>query len=141
MYNVCNTGIGNRCGYGVSTAQSANGGSCGCSCGCWNGCWQRVCRDACGNLIVRNTNHCNACSCGCGCCNQSCGSSTGNGSTAGNNGSGNANGVFRCVTYCGYGNGAANNRSAYNCGSAYYAQQYGLSCDGSGECAYSFTND
>ena len=140
MCNVYNTCGCNLCGYATSSAQSAGNGSCGC----WNGCWQRVCRDACGNLIVRNAssgcaNFC-GCSCGCGC---GAGNTAGNSTTTGNNGNtvSNGNGVFRCVTYCGYGNTAVRGRSGCNCASQYYAQQYGLNCDDSGECTYSFTND
>ena len=142
MCNVFNTCVNNRCGYAATIAQ-ATGSTC--SCGCWNGCWQRVCRDGCGNLIVRNVNQCNTC--GCGCCNNSCGGSNNNDTATGNTGNGttNTNGVFRCVTFCGYGNGNVNgnarNRSGCNCASAYYARQYGLTCDDNGECAYNFTND
>ena len=83
MYNVCNTGVNNRQG--------------GCSYGYWNGCGQRVCRDCCGNLIVYNRT-------ACGCCQQLCGNGTGNDTTQQNNGNTgtNGNGVFRCVTFCGY---------------------------------------
>ena len=135
MYNVYNTGVNNRSG--------------GCSCGCWNGGWQRVCRDACGNLMVRNAN--SGCGCQCNCCHHQCGCNTGNGTvgnngtTGSNGGTGTNNGVFCCVTFCGYGNDYGTTtvqpRSGCRCGSSYYARQYGLTCDGNGECTYNFTND
>lgn len=137
MYNVCNAGFGNRSGCGGATYQTMGGGSCGCM----GGTYQRVCRDACGNLFVRNTVNCNPCCC----CQQSCCGCGNNNSTTGNNGTTNTNGVFRCVTFCGYDNGNANanarNRSGCNCAASYYARQYGLTCDDDGECAYNFTND
>ena len=122
MYNVCNTGVNNRQG--------------GCSYGYWNGCGQRVCRDCCGNLIVYNRT-------ACGCCQQLCGNGTGNDTTQQNNGNTgtNGNGVFRCVTFCGYGNNGVQPRSGGNCGLSYYARQYGLTCDDNAECAYNYTND
>ena len=163
MCNVFNRCGSNCCGSTVNTANTANTAQTtgACSCGCWNGGWQRVCRDGCGNLIVRNVNTCNTCGCGCGnscgCCHHTCCNSNGNGTgnngnTAGNgNTNGNANGVFRCVTFCGYGVGQTNatqtnasqinNRFGCNCAAAYYARQYGLSCDDNGECSYNFTND
>ena len=141
MYNVCNAGVTNRCGGGMTSYQSTNGGI-GCSCGCWNGCWQRVCRDGCGNLLVRNVNN-GYTNNTCGCCHYTCGCGTGNGAAVGNNGNTgtNGNGVFRCMTICGYGNGTAQNRSGCNCALSYYARQYGLTCDDGGDCAYNFTND
>ena len=160
MCNICNMG-GNRSGGCASTFQTTGNN---CSCGCWNGTYQRICRDGCGNLIVRNTTGCNSCGCGCGCCHHSCccnhacccnpcGNTGNDNSTAGNNGNTgtNTNGVFRCVTFCGYGVGQANaNQSnasqtntpfGCNCAAAYYARQYGLTCDDNAECSYNFTND
>jgi hypothetical protein len=55
------------------------------------------------------------------------------------------------VTFCGYGVGQANASQGTatqadtpfgcNCAAAYYARQYGLTCDDNAECSYNFTND
>ena len=152
MCNLCNMGIGNRNGCAAGTFQNAGDNGI---CGWWNGTWQRVCRDACGNLIVRNVTGCNPC-CGCchhACCCNPCGNTGNDNPTTGNNGNTgtNTNGVFRCVTFCGYGVGQANTGQTNarqtatpfgcNCAAAYYARQYGLTCDDNAECSYNFTND
>ena len=164
MCNVCNSGAYGRsscgcafnrlnaltstssgCAYNT-TANSGNGYGCsnGCSCGCWNGTWQRLCRDACGNILARNgfnfcccqQHHCHNHCCNCGCC-------CGNGNTSGNNGgttTQNGNGSFQCITFCGYGNAATQNtagRTATNT-AAYYARQYGLTCDDNADCVYNY---
>ena len=152
MCNVYNSGGYGRMGclYGNGTGVT-NTGNGGYACGCWNGYYQRMCRDLCGNIVVRNT--------GCGCQRQCCGCpcyhgcggnnvGTGNNGVTGNNGNGgtNGNGVFRCVTFCGYGNGLGNNTqntgtngtATCGCGNAYYARQYGLTCDDNADCVYNF---
>ena len=150
MCNVCNTGVYGRSGCAYSSNGTASGTPVvnnGCSCGCWNGGWQRVCRDACGNIVVRNVNCCcnqNA-SCGCGNCgcsgNGNASSSTGSNQNCNQNCNQNGNGFFRCVTFCGYGNNSVQTRSNSGCGwASYYARQYGLTCDDNAECAYNFSN-
>lgn len=158
MCNFCNSGVYTRTGYGcgcgtttVNGTATVNGTgrtTAGYTCGYWNGGYQRMCRDACGNILTRNTcgygchQHCCPCWQPCHCC---CGNGNGNGGgTAGNNGgtAGNGNGttgngVFRCITFCGYGNNLTQ-QTATNNAAAYYAQQYGLTCDDNAECVYTF---
>ena len=147
MCNAYNSGGYGCCGFGTNVAANTNT-SCGrVICGYWNGGYQRMCRDACGNILTRNMCGCQRPTCCCPCCRPcgcGCGGGNGNGGgTAGNNGNGttNGNGGFSCVTFCGYGNNltqptgvaTTNNNAA-----AYYAQQYGLTCDDNAECVYNF---
>ena len=94
------------CGYGYNTCYG-NGGLGR----------QTICRDCCGNIVVRQRrNHC----CGChNCCNCN---GNGNGGVT-QNGGAQANGRFTCVTFCGVNNTTAATTSA---GDLYYARQYGL---------------
>ena len=143
----CNWGGCGRGGFQFGTTvtgtQTRNGT---CTCGYWNGVMQRMCRDVCGNILTRNTN--NGCGCHQHCCCpcwrpcQCCGCGNGNNTTTGNNGAtGNngtgGNGVFRCITFCGYGNNLTQTTGT-NDATAYYARQYGLTCDDNAECVYTF---
>ncbi len=111
----------NFCNVGRST--------CGCgSCGClanslFAGSNQSICRDACGNIRVRQCGCQNQCGCNHNCCCQnSCGSNSGN---TGSNDASTGNGQFTCLTFCG--NAATNGTaSASNAANGYYARQYGL---------------
>ena len=162
MCNVWNTGVytrnGCRCGgyttvNTINTTNTTNGtGDVNGFCGYWNGTWQRMCRDACGNILTRNggggcgcqqcCHHCcqRPCCCGCNVGN----GTTGNNGVTGNNGGtvgiGNGNGVFRCVTFCGFGNGVTQTTGTArtNDCDTYYARQYGLTCDDNAECVYNF---
>ena len=156
MCNVCNSGIYGYgcCGRGVNTTVNTvnttnTTGNGGYVCGYWNGGYQRMCRDACGNILTRNTGGCQRQTCCCPChCHHTCGcgcgngGNGGNGGTAGNNGNGTTggNGIFRCVTFCGYGNGLVqtNGTQTTNDAAAYYARQYGLTCDDNADCVYNF---
>ena len=151
MCNLCNTGIYGRNGYPYGVNTTGNTVNTIQTCGYWNGGYQRMCRDACGNIIARNTGGCQRqtyccpccrpCHCGCGCGGGNNGG-TGNGGTVGNNGNGTTgnNGVFQCVTFCGYGNGGTQTTGVQpvNNAAAYYARQYGLTCDDNAECVYNF---
>ncbi len=144
MYNTCNTNYShNSCGCNSSYATNlgnrilnllfTTNGNCNC-CRYYNGCYgygtcsQRICRDCCGNIWVRQTTNCNCgCNNGCGCGNN------GNGSTSSNNGNGNGQG-FACVTFCGNSSnssGQTTTSTAYNY-DEYYARQYGLNGYGGG---------
>ena len=158
MCNLCNSGVyGYGCcsggtGSTVNTTNTFDNGRF--VCGYWNGGYQRMCRDACGNIITRNTGGCQRQTCCCPCyrpcgcgCGGNNGGTTGNngGTSTGNNGNGvtGGNGIFRCITFCGYGNGgtqttATNGTVGATCADAYYARQYGLTCDGNAECVYNF---
>ena len=125
MCNVYNSGGYGRMGclYGNGTGVT-NTGNGGYVCGCWNGYYQRMCRDFCGNIVVRNTGYgCQRQCCGCP-CYHGCGGNnvgTGNNGVTGNNGNGGTNGTATC-----------------GCGNAYYARQYGLTCDDNADCVYNF---
>ncbi|MBE7085284.1 MAG: hypothetical protein E7368_04435 [Clostridiales bacterium] len=120
----------------------SNRSSCGCGCGCnQNGLFntlfgstQRVCRDCCGNLVVKNNNSCGcgySCGCGCGC---GCGCNN----TASTYPSSNGNG-YACVSYCqrtngnatslsgngSYYNGSSNGQCGCNAYSAWTQENYG----------------
>ena len=149
MCNAYNSGVYGYgcCGYGTNTttntANTANT-SCGTRfvCGYWNGTYQRMCRDACGNVLTRNGGGCQRQTCYCPCC-RPCGCGNGNGGgTTGNNGNGttNGNGGFSCVTFCGYGNPLTQTTGTQtvNNAAAYYARQYGLACDENAECICNF---
>lgn len=149
MCNLYNTGIYGRGGYGcgcggtttVNTVNTYGNGRNLCG---YN---QRMCRDACGNVLTRNTGGfgCQYCCCP---CHHHCGCGGGNngGGTAGNNGNGTTggNGIFRCITFCGYGTGFGNGTTQTtgngtgNMATAYYARQYGLTCDDNADCVYNF---
>lgn len=154
MCNVCNSWLYGRGGYGcgcggnttVNTVNTYGNGRNLCG---YN---QRMCRDACGNILTRNVDACR-CQAQCCCCpcyhHCGCGNNGGNGGTAGNNGNGTTggNGIFRCVTFCGYGTGFGNGTTQTtgvngtpraSCVDNYYARQYGLTCDGNAECVYNF---
>ena len=150
MYNAYNSGVYGYgcCGYGTTatanTAITNTTGGARLVCGYWNGGYQRMCRDACGNVLTRNLCGSQRQNCCCPCYHP-CGCGTGNGNgggTAGNNGNGttNGNGVFRCVTFCGYGNPLTQTSGTQttNDAAAYYARQYGLTCDDNAECVYNF---
>ena len=151
MCNAYNSGVYGYgcCGYGATatanTATTNTTGGARLVCGYWNGGYQRMCRDACGNVLTRNVGCyqrqtccpcCRPCGCGCGCGNGN------GGGTAGNTGNGttNGNGGFSCVTFCGYGNPLTQTTGVQpvNNAAAYYARQYGLTCDDNAECVYNF---
>ena len=152
MCNLYNSGGYGCCGFGTNgttnTTNTTNTTGTRFVCGYWNGGYQRMCRDSCGNVLTRNTGAqrqtcCCPCyhTCGCGCGNGCNGGGNG-GTTTGNNGTGatGGNGFFRCVTFCGYGNGLlqTNGTSTTNDAAAYYARQYGLTCDDNADCVYNF---
>ena len=151
MCNAYNSGVYGYgcCGSGINAASNminttnATGGARLVS-GYWNGGYQRMCRDACGNVLTRNVGCCQRPTCCCPCCRPcGCGCGNGNGGgTSGNNGNGtpNGNGGFSCVTFCGYGNALtqATGAQPVNNAAAYYARQYGLTCDDNAECVYNF---
>ena len=148
MCNLYNSGGYGCCGGTTNTTNTTNTTGTRFVCGYWNGGYQRMCRDACGNVLTRNTGAqrqtcCCPCyhTCGCGCGNGCNGGGNG-GTTTGNNGTGTTggNGFFRCVTFCGYGNGLlqTNGTSTTNDAAAYYARQYGLTCDDNADCVYNF---
>lgn len=119
MCNTC-TNYTNGC-YNYTQANTT-GNNCGC------GCNQRICRDCCGNIWVRqNVSRGNRC------CSQGCGCNTcGTGGNTAENGGGGVNGVnYGCFTICGrIFNGAAtqtatNTQNRANCADGYYARQYG----------------
>lgn len=132
MCNTCSNYTGGC--YNYTQANTCTGG---CSNGGWN---QRICRDGCGNIWVRqNTVPC------CQHCNH-CGQ---NGCGNGGNGSGIANGTngngYGCFTVCGrlfQGVATQNARTTQTCTGTdlYYARQYGgYSCGGC--CGRGFTTD
>lgn len=127
---MCNTcaNCTNGSNFSLTNSNTSSCSFCGCN--------QRICRDGCGNIWVRqNSSRCgNGCcrcnSCGNGCCgNCSCCNngtnvaSTTNGGNDGNN--------YGCVTICGrIFNGATTQTASTQNGAAYsdyyYARQYGL---------------
>ena len=118
MCNNCNWSNRSSCGCGCGCGCN----QCGCNqCSLFNtlfGSSQSVCRDCCGNLVVRNGNGCgnarNSCGCGCGSWNNTASANTSNGN--GNNG-------FACVSYCQRVN---DNATAYSgCNSTYNETGYG----------------
>ena len=122
MCNMC-TNFTSGCGNNTALTTAATGTTSGCFCGCG----QRVCRDACGNVWVRqNTSRCLR-----RCCNRCCNSwdndtDTTNNGTAGNSDNGNG---YACITVCGrvFNGATVQNTSAYsNNTDWYYARQYGL---------------
>ena len=159
MCNVWNTGAYTRngcCGgfttvNTINTANTTNRtGNVDGFCGYWNGTWQRMCRDACGNILTRNGGYCGCqhychpccqprpcCPCG---CNVGNGTTGNNGVTGNNGGTTGGNGGFRCITFCGFGNGLTQTTGTPTRTNtdAYYARQYGLTCDDNADCVYNF---
>lgn len=91
MCNTCNSGSTfsndgcgcngcNGCGNSCNTCSCNNGWSNGW--GLFNGnSRQIICRDCCGNIIVRQRSNGCSCGCSCGCCSNSCSSCGQSGST------------------------------------------------------------
>ncbi len=119
MCNTCNVNYTGGC-YNTAQTSSCCGNNCGC--GCHHGCglswlWgcgaQRVCRDSCGNLRVRNAGSC------CNTCNSdsTCGSCN------------SCNTCNPCKAYSTYAcnqTAQATQTNATSCADAYYARQYAL---------------
>lgn len=119
---MCNT-CTNCASSFFNNARANTTASC-CGLGCGSN--QRICRDGCGNIWVRQNSSscCNRC---CQCC--SCGD---NGTSSNANGNGGNGNTYGCFTICGrIFNGATTqniaatqNGTTYSDG--YYARQYGL---------------
>lgn len=124
MCNICANW--NHCGY--ANAQTVVGSTTSSTCLC--GCGQRICRDCCGNLVVRAT----ANGSGCGYCSQRCGGQYGyqtcNGVVTGNETttctSCNMRNAYVCFPVSQ--RSGCNTAAQGNAGVAdeYYARQYGL---------------
>lgn len=113
MCNTCSYYTGGC--YNNTQANTITGG-CTQTCG-----FQRMCRDYCGNIWVRQ--NCSSCCNSCGCCSQN------NDATSGNANGTTGNG-YGCFTICGrlYQGTAQNTRTTQTCGQnvdLYYARQYG----------------
>ena len=115
---MCNTCSNYTSGcYNYAQANTTTGRSLGC------GCNQRICRDCCGNIWVRQnvSSCCQQCSHCCSCQN--------NGTSGNANGNGNS---YGCFTICGrIFNGATTQnttatQNGFTCSDRYYARQYGL---------------
>lgn len=120
MCNTCSNCTGSC--YNYTQANTVTGG---CARIGWN---QRICRDGCGNIWVRQ--NCSSCCNSCGCCAQNNGAASGNANGTTGNG-------YGCFTVCGrlyQGTAAQNARTAQTCAQnvdLYYARQYGgYSCGG-----------
>lgn len=121
MCNMCTNSTSGCCNNCAQTFAATNTNCC------FGGCGQRRCRDACGNIWVRQNNSrcCNR-NCNC-CCNRCCHcwDNFFNDFAELTNGNGNGCGCTACGRCC---NGATtrNTFSGFNDNDWYYARQYGL---------------
>ena len=116
MCNTCSNYTGGCYNYAQANTATGYGTGCGFN--------QRICRDCCGNIWVRQNVSicCNRC-----CHHCSCGNNGTSGNTNGNGGNGNS---YGCFTICGrIFNGTTQNAAATQnvttCSDGYYARQYG----------------